>query len=138
MKAKIAALFVAIALCGIAIPSIAEDNLYSREYKTCIDNCEVAGQADECVRNELTRLDKKLNTNYKKVMSLIGKKTGKKGQNAFRQAQQTWLKWRDQEFAFFNIFEWGLAGDRINMGYCLEKTAQRVRFLEELIEHLTD
>ncbi len=90
------------------------------------------------MREELDRLNKKVNANYKKAMTLVGKKSGKQGQNAFRKAQQAWLKWREQDSNFYGQFDWGLVGDRINMSHTLDKTAERVRSLEDLIKELQD
>ncbi len=129
--------FLAVALCCIALPAMAKDDLYSRQYGLCIDKTGGSIYAMlDCSEQELARQDKKLNANYKKAMALVGKDLGKEGQNALRQAQRTWLKWREEDSGVYVLFyDYYDQMARLNrMSGYLEKTAQRARDLETLIQ----
>ena len=137
MKTKLAILLSTVALCCTALPAMAEDDLYSRQFGLCVDKTNGSTFAIlDCIQQEVARQDKMLNANYKKAMALVGEQIGKEGQNALRQAQRAWLKWRDQDGAVYGQL-YNHYGDmaRINANDdYLEKTARRVRDLEKLIK----
>ncbi len=118
-------------------PAIADDDLYSKQFGLCADKTNGGTFAIiDCIQQELSRQDKKLNANYKKAMVLIGEQIGKAGQDSLRQAQRAWLKWRDQDNGVYGLFydSYGqMARINANDDY-LEKTARRVRDLENLIK----
>ena len=136
---KIHTILVSCVAVGLLIarPAIAEDNLYSKQFGICTDKTNGSTFAIlDCIHQEVTRQDKKLNANYKKAMALIGEQIGKEGQDTLRQAQRAWLKWRDQDNGVYVQF-YNYYGDtaRINAnGDYLEKTARRVRDLENMIK----
>ncbi len=121
----------------LVLPAIADDDLYSKQFGLCVDKTNGGTFAIiDCIQQELARQDKKLNANYKKAMALIGEQLGKAGQDSLRQAQRAWLKWRDQDNGVYGLFydSYGqMARINANDDY-LEKTARRVRDLENLIK----
>ena len=136
---KLHAILVSCVAVGllIALPALADDNLYSKQFRLCVDKTNgVTTDILDCIHQEVTRQDKKLNANYKKAMALIGEQIGKEGQDALRQAQRAWLKWRDQDSGvygqFYNYYG-EMARINANDDY-LEKTARRVRDLENMIK----
>ena len=131
-RAVILSLALAAVLCS-AGPSRAEGDLYSREFRVCMDKSGgTATDMLDCIHQEHVRQDRLLNANYKKAMDAIGKVHGKTGRRGLKDAEVAWLQWRDLDLPLFQYAGGGTFSQLRAAEDLLEKTARRARFLGDL------
>lgn len=107
----------------------AEENIYSKRYTNCMNKAGgVTVEVHDCIGEESTRQDQKLNKAYKNLISQISVERRKE----LLTAQRLWIKYRDANCDFYADPDGGsMAG--LNAGFCtLETTARRAQELEKL------
>jgi len=107
----------------------AGDTSYTKSYTTCMD---ASGGATfkmiDCINDEHTRQDKRLNAAYKK----LGIKVSPDQKKALITSQRIWIQYRDANCSFYSDPDGGQAA-RVNGVAChLEMTKQRAKELEDL------
>jgi uncharacterized protein YecT (DUF1311 family) len=120
-----------LVLACLSFSAYAEDNPYSQRYNSCMDNSGgVTVEMHNCIGDEHTRQDSRLNQAYKKLTSQLSASRKKQ----FLTAQRLWIQYRDANCQFYADPDGGTMAT-INAASCgLEMTAQRAKELENLTE----
>lgn len=121
----------AITLTIFSFSVHAENNLYSQHFNSCIDHSGgVTVEMLNCIGDEHTKQDAKLNQAYKKLTSQLAADRKK----ALLAAQRLWIEYRDANCTFYADPDGGTIAT-LNAASCaLEITAQRAKELENLAE----
>ncbi|NYT76490.1 DUF1311 domain-containing protein [Alcaligenaceae bacterium] len=80
----------------LAVPLASHADWYGAEYSKCSNNPSTSGIV-ECVHKAVQRWDKRLNTEYKKLME----RTEAPQQASLRSAQRLWIQYRDANCKFY-------------------------------------
>ena len=130
MHAALGGLSVA-ALLAISAPASAGDR-DSHAYKACLDTAGPSASMLDCTATEFRRQDAALNTAYGRLMGLMRTVERKR---AWRDAQRSWIAFRDAECRAEASEAIGGSLWGVLFGGCkAELTAQRARRLEGLAE----
>lgn len=128
---KVAQIVIAIFLVVAAFPAVAEEieNRYSSEWRRCID-ASGGNTFDiiDCNQVELGVWDKKLNAEYKSVMSSLPSTK----QQELRAVQRDWIKRRDKKCGAMANPDEGQMGRMAASECVLEMTARRSVELERM------
>ena len=122
-----------LTLCLLTACSFADadDDLYSKQYATCMDESDgVTIDMRSCIGEEYLVQDAKLNFAYKKLSAQLT--AGRKQQLVT--AQRLWIQYRDANCEFYADPEGGTLAT-INSATCgLDETARRAKELEDVGE----
>ena len=104
------------------------ESLYSQVYEHCMETSEgINSNMRDCIEAERVRLDKELNSAYKELMKLLDKDS----QEKLRQAQHSWLKYRELNGVYIWGSRDGTMASLIANSWMLEELAERVQFLRD-------
>jgi uncharacterized protein YecT (DUF1311 family) len=118
---------LAIAATNVAI---ADDSQYSKQYSTCMDKAEgVTVNMLECMGDETSRQDARLNRAYKKLWSRQTPARKKQIQSV----QRLWIKYRDADCDFHHAPDSGTIELLNESGCQLQVTTERAAELEDLL-----
>lgn len=126
MKRIFPTVFLAFVISGSAM---ADYSLYSEQFSACMDKSEgVTFAMVDCINEELTIQDARLNSAYKK----LGAKLTPERKIQLRDVQRIWIRYRDANCAFHADPEGGSLA-RIAGNHCfLQETTLRAQELEQL------
>ncbi len=104
----------------------AEDIGLSKEFDKCMDKAVSTMYMIDCMTEENSSQDKRLNRAYKSLMETLSAERKKK----LQEAQRAWIKYRDANCDYYNDPEGGSMA-RIGANNCvLDATARRAQELE--------
>jgi uncharacterized protein YecT (DUF1311 family) len=122
------ALVVLLILTGLARAQ-AEERGTSESYTTCLDKASgVTLAMVDCIKEELERQDRRLNTAYQTLMVSLPEKRRPK----LRDAQRKWIAFRDANCRFYFDPDGGSAARLASNECVVTLTAHRARELENL------
>jgi uncharacterized protein YecT (DUF1311 family) len=84
----------------------------------------------ECIAEEMTKQDKRLNNAYKKVLKSLSSER----QTQLKNAQHAWVAYRDAECDYLYDPDGGTLAGVISANCYMDKTAQRATVLESYVE----
>jgi len=118
-----------LCLACVSSPAQAEKNIYSQHYNACMNNAGgVTVEMQNCISNEYTRQDARLNLAYRKLTAQVS--TSRKRE--LLTAQRLWIQFRDANCKFYADPNGGTIA-LLNTDSCmLDMTAQRANELENL------
>lgn len=115
-------------MCSIAH---AGETFYSKSYDKCMDASEgVTSKMIDCIQDEYTKQDKRLNAAYKQLGSQVSPEQKKQ----LLTAQRLWIKYRDANCSFYYDPDGGSLARINSVGCDLEMTVQRANELEKLVQ----
>ncbi|WPP44501.1 lysozyme inhibitor LprI family protein [Pseudomonas sp. AN-1] len=116
---------------SLVTPVLAADDGYSPVFSSCMDaSGGVTTNMLNCIGNETTVQDARLNQAYKAAMQAIAPEQ----QTQLRDAQRLWIKYRDANCGLYGSLTGGTI-DRINGAGCmLEMTRERAVEIEGIDE----
>jgi uncharacterized protein YecT (DUF1311 family) len=117
---------------GMSILSaVAAGQELSETFVSCLDKAGgVSAAMKECVSAEYKRQDERLNRSYIKLMGSLSAER----RDALREAERTWLKFRDANCQYYDDPGGGSAAP-IEASYCrLKATADRAKELEQFVD----
>lgn len=125
---KTALPFLLLGACSFAH---ANEELYTSRFSACMDRSGgVTIEMLDCIAEELTTQDARLNEAYKTLRSQMSSERKK----ALQAAQRLWIQYRDANCAFYYDPEGGSL-HRVMANECmLQETAQRAKELETLAD----
>lgn len=125
-----------MALCFVGIFFISNENTANCEeidisgYNQCIEKDSSTFGMIECATEATKFWDKKLNTVYKKLMSLQENQEKKK---SLKNTQLSWIRYRDQMSSLYMVLEGGTMAQLNGDVWYMEATKAQVKFLESFL-----
>lgn len=117
----------------ITIPAYAEEEL-APGFNACMEKANgVISDSMDCLTQAYEYWDKKLNANFKKVLSEFNSndESGKQDRKNIIQAQKAWLKYRDSMVeAIFSLNGRGSLAREIANSFLAEETKKQAKWLE--------
>lgn len=114
--------------------------LAKSEVNRCLDNATNNMAMKQCVYDEYSRQDKKLNAEYQELMKVLKKDTSSEGQeitNRVIKAERAWITLRDTSCDVEGIDMMGGTGEGLIVGGCLGKmTRERTLYIMGLQKSL--
>lgn len=125
-KAILSTLTLAFLSCSVS----AETTNYSQRYDACMNNAGTTVAMQNCIAEEYTSQDARLNQAYKKLTAALS--TSRKKE--LQAAQRLWIQYRDANCQFYADPDGGSIAT-INAASCtLQMTTQRAQELENFTQ----
>ncbi len=120
-----------LALLGASFAAQGEDDSSAAQYSSCMENSDgVTSRMLDCIDQELTSQDARLNASYKKLVVQL---TPGRKQQLIR-AQRLWVQYRDANCKFYADPDGGTAAGLSANECVLRETSERAQELTGMLE----